>query len=56
MVDEIPTDSIDYRAKGGPLLSYIWEKDLHGQELYLGAEIGCDNHVRRRVNTARLLS
>jgi hypothetical protein len=43
-----PPDVVDHRAQGGPLLRYIWcsdREDMHGQELYLGAEIGCDGKM-----------
>lgn len=42
-----PVDRVDYRDQNGPLLSYIHTESLHGQELYLGAEIGCDGKVRQ---------
>lgn len=44
-------DRIDYRNRGGPLLSYIWcqqgneESPLQGQNLFLGAEIGSDGKM-----------
>jgi hypothetical protein len=54
---ERPQNRVDYRDQGGPLLSYLWcnnnnnndsseQSPLHGQDLYLGAEIGCDGKVR----------
>jgi hypothetical protein len=42
----ISKDNVDYRAQGGPRLTYLWcEKELSGQSLYLGAEVGCDEKI-----------
>lgn len=44
---ERPKDVIDHRSQGGgPLLSYVWcEDELHGQELYLGADVCSDGKI-----------
>jgi hypothetical protein len=44
---ESPTDRVDYRTQGGPLLSYIScdNELLSGESLYLGAELGSDNRI-----------
>ena len=44
---EPPTDRVDYRSQGGPLLSYLRcdNEPLSGQSLYQGAELGSDNRI-----------
>lgn len=44
---EPPTDRVDYRSQGGPLLSYLrFENELlSGEFLYQGAELGSDNSI-----------
>jgi hypothetical protein len=44
---EPPTNSVDYRTQGGPLLSYLRceNEPLSGKSLYLGAELGSDNRI-----------
>ena len=46
-----PDNTIDYRSEGGPLLNMLWtnhqnkHEPLIGQTLYLGGEVGSDNHI-----------
>lgn len=42
-----PSNILDHRKEGGPLLQYLWstEEPLHGQTLYLGGEVGSDNNI-----------
>jgi hypothetical protein len=44
---EPPTDRVDYRSQGGPLLSYLRCENefLSGESLYQGAELGSDNRI-----------
>jgi len=44
-----PFNEIDYRSRGGPKLSYLWnpnpDEALVGQTLYLGGEVGSDGKI-----------
>jgi hypothetical protein len=44
---EPPTERVDYRSQGGPLLSYLRcaNEPLSGQSLYQGGELGSDNRI-----------
>ena len=45
--EDLTEHDVDYRAEGGPRLTYLYDSDggLHGQSLYLGGEIGCDGKI-----------
>lgn len=43
-----PDNIRDYREEGGPLLNYLWapkNEPIHGQNLYLGGEVGSDGNI-----------